>query len=99
MITSAVAIRKMKPKNRKNGSTSSELLKPTAAAVGNPARNCQRQMRAEDHAEHGHQGVEIFVASLEQIIGEQDAHGKQDEHHLRQEQAAAVLLHECLESR
>ena len=65
-------------------------------AVGNPAQLPEAD-GAEDHAEHGHQGVEILVASLEQVIGEQDAHGKQDEHHLRQEQAAAVHLHECLE--
>ncbi len=51
---------------------------------------------AENHAQHGHQRVEKFVADFEQMIGEQDAHGKQDEHHLRQQQPAAALLHERL---
>ena len=44
MITSAVAIRKMSPKNRKNGSTKRELLNPIACPLAAAGRNCQRQM-------------------------------------------------------
>ena len=75
------------------------MLNPIACPLGGRTQLPEAN-GAEDHAEHGHQRVEILVPGFQQIIGEQDAHGEQDEHHLRQEQPAAALLHErpeCVE--
>ncbi len=79
-----------KQKERVHQQRTAESDRP---ALGHQAQLPQADA-AEDHAEHGHQRVEIFVARLQQVIGEQDAHGKKDEHHLRQKQSAAALLHE-----
>src|SRR5712672_1140833 len=77
--------------NQKNESEKQEKRidqKRVAESNRLPARRSGSQLpktnRAEDDAKHGHQRVEILVPRFEQVIGQQDAHGEENKHHLRQ---------------